>query len=211
MSGLPATAIVLAGGRSARFGADKLAAQVDGRPLLHHVIAAVDGVAREIVVVLAPDGAEPPLPAGVAAAVRFARDAAEAQGPLAGLAAGLAAATQPLALVVGGDQPRLVPALMREMLRLVAPGAGGRPVDAVALEDEGRIRPLPTALRVAAARPAATRALDAGTASLIGFLGRMRLGMLPPERWRLFDPAGDSLRDVDRPGDLPGAPVDGPA
>ena len=47
-------AIVLAGGRSSRFGRDKLAEIVDGRPLLDHAIDAVRAVATDIVVVVAP-------------------------------------------------------------------------------------------------------------------------------------------------------------
>ena len=43
---LPAvSAIVLAGGASTRFGRDKLAEPVDGRPLLHHAAEAVAAVA----------------------------------------------------------------------------------------------------------------------------------------------------------------------
>ena len=48
------TGIVLAGGRSTRFGGDKLAAEIGGRPLLHLAIEAVAGVVDEVVVVVAP-------------------------------------------------------------------------------------------------------------------------------------------------------------
>ncbi len=205
----PASAIVLAGGRSVRFGGAKLDALVGGRPLLHRAIDAAAATCSEVIVVLAADAAEPSLPAEWSVPLRFARDAVDGQGPLAGLAAGLAEARQPLALVVGGDQPTLEPALLVELLRLVAPGSGPA-LDAVALEDAGQLRPLPCALRVAVARPAAAAALEAGTRSLVGLLGRVRTGILPPERWRLLDPSGASLRDVDRPADLAGleAPTD---
>lgn len=203
---LPATAVVLAGGRSSRFGSDKLASDLDGRPLLAHAVAAVAAVAREVVVVLSPDAPEPSLAdvlaPGVTDRLRFVHDAADGIGPLAGVAAGLAAATQPLAVIVGGDQPSLVPALLAAILRYAAPGSG-MPIDAVALEEEGRIRPLPCAVRVGPARSAAAVALAMGGGSLIGFLGRLRLGMLPPERWQALDPSGASLRDIDLPADLP--------
>jgi molybdenum cofactor cytidylyltransferase len=54
--------IVLAGGGSSRFGSDKLRAAYRGRPLLHHAIARVSEVCRDVVVVLAPadDGGDPP-------------------------------------------------------------------------------------------------------------------------------------------------------
>ena len=52
-------ALVLAGGASSRFGSDKLAATLDGRPLLHHALEAVAAVADRIVLVVAPGA---PLP-----------------------------------------------------------------------------------------------------------------------------------------------------
>ena len=99
-------AIVLAGGRSSRFGRDKLAEIIDGRPLLDHAIDAVRAVATDIVVVVAP-GTMLPVPPGV----RIAEDPVAFEGPLAGLAAGLAALDPAVdrLIVVGGDMPSLVP------------------------------------------------------------------------------------------------------
>ncbi|MGH2499776.1 MAG: NTP transferase domain-containing protein, partial [Candidatus Limnocylindria bacterium] len=59
-----ASGILLAGGRSSRFGADKLAADVGGVPLLHRAIAPLAEVCAEVVIVLAPDAPVPPLPPG---------------------------------------------------------------------------------------------------------------------------------------------------
>lgn len=197
------TGIVLAGGRSTRFGGDKLAATVEGRPLLHLAIDAVAAVVDEVVVVVGADAPDPALPPGVPHPVVVARDAIAGRGPLGGLAAGLAAATHPLSLLVGGDQPRLRPLLLRELLRRLDTGTGGPPLDVVGLEEDGQLRPLPVALRVATVRPAADVALAAGTRSLVGLFGRLRADTLDPEHWRQLDPAGDSLRDVDTRDDLP--------
>ena len=205
MSPAHVTGIVLAGGRSTRFGGDKLAVEVGGRPLLHLAIEAVAGVVDEVVVVV---GAEMPatlLPAGLRASVFVARDAVAGQGPLAGLAAGLAAASHPLVLLVGGDQPALQSALLRELLSRLDAGTDDAGFDVVGLEEAGQLRPLPVALRVATARPAADVVLASGTRSLVGLFGRLRVEMLGPDQWRALDPAGDSLRDVDTPADLPSA------
>ena len=51
--------IVLAGGASSRFGSDKLAAPLDGRPLLHHALDAVAAVADHVIVVVGPGQAGP--------------------------------------------------------------------------------------------------------------------------------------------------------
>src|SRR2546423_13073836 len=98
------TGIVLAGGRSSRFGSDKMVVAYRARPLLFHAIESVASVADEIVLVVAPRAAAPDdLPSGV----RLARDEDAYGGPLRGLAAGLAGVTTDLALVAGGDMPRL--------------------------------------------------------------------------------------------------------
>ncbi len=106
-------AIVLAGGRSSRFGRDKLAEPIDGRPLLHHAIEAVRAVATDIVVVAAP-GANLLVPPGV----RVAHDPEAFEGPLAGLAAGLAALDRAIerVVIVAGDMPTLEPAVLSRLI-----------------------------------------------------------------------------------------------
>ena len=204
MSAASATGIVLAGGTSTRFGEDKLAADIGGRPLLHRAITAVAEVVDEIVVVVGASAPDPALPPDLGVSFVIARDAVAGQGPLAGLAAGLAVASHPLALLVGGDQPALQPALLRDLLRRVDAGAGEDPAafDVVGLEEDGQLRPLPVALQVATVRPVANDALAAGTRSLVGLFGRLRVATLAPQDWRALDPAGLSLRDVDTRGDL---------
>ena len=204
VSTLGVTGIVLAGGRASRFGADKLSAEINGRPLLHHAILAVATVADEVVVVVGSHGARPSLPADAPVHVRVVRDAVADGGPLAGLAAGLTAARGRLAILVGGDQPSLLPALLAELLLWLDSEPDASTLDAVALVDEGLVRPLPAALRVSACRPIVAALLDGGTRSLVGLLRILRVGTLEPERWRVIDPRGASLRDVDTPDEMPG-------
>jgi molybdopterin-guanine dinucleotide biosynthesis protein A len=204
VSTLGITGIVLAGGRSTRFGADKLAVLVNGRPLLHVAILAVASVSDEVVVAIGSDGARPPLPADAPVHVRVVRDAIADGGPLAGLAAGLTAARGRFAILVGGDQPSLSPALLAEMLLWLDREPDEPPLDAVALVEAGVVRPLPAALRVSTCRPIAATLLDGETRSLVGLLGVLRVGTLEPGRWRVLDPEGASLRDVDTPDELPG-------
>ena len=128
--------IVLAGGRSARFGRDKLAESIDGRPLLHHAAEAVATVATDVIIVAPPD-VVPPLPDGV----RLVHDEAAFEGPLAGCMTGLIAAREPLVVVAGGDMPSLDPAVLALLIRaLVASSA-----DAALLEHRGRRQQLPFA------------------------------------------------------------------
>ncbi len=125
-------------------------------------------VCADVVVVLAPDVPEPTVPIGAHA--RFVRDAREGEGPLAGLLSGLEGASTDLAIVAGGDMPDLSTAVVLEMLRV----AGEAPVDAVALQDGDRFRPLPSLVRVAAARDAAHALLHTGERSLRSLLLALR-------------------------------------
>jgi molybdopterin-guanine dinucleotide biosynthesis protein A len=189
-------AVVLAGGRSSRFGRDKLAEVIDGRPLLQHAIGAVQALGSDIdiVVVVAPE-AHPALPPGV----RLAYDARAFEGPLAGLAAGLdaLAGKVDLVVIVGGDMPTLLPAVLRMLLDTLNGGA-----DAAILRIDGRPRPLPMALR---RKPGAARAatlLTSGERRLWALPEALGASVIPEAAWRPLDPDGRSARDVDLPADL---------
>src|SRR5204862_5599893 len=99
---------------------------------------ALAAVASEVIVVVGP-GAAPVLPE-IDVALSVARDARSDGGPLVGLIAGLDAARADTVIVVGGDMPSLVPAVLRA---LAARATADR---AVALVDGSAIRPLPCAL-----------------------------------------------------------------
>ena len=193
----PIGAIVLAGGRSSRFGRDKLAERIDGRPLLDHAIAAVQAVATDVVVVAAPD-----MNPDVSEGVRLVRDPVAFEGPLAGLAAGLAA-LDPMVervVVVAGDMPSLVPAVLRRLLDTVASAP-----DAAILGHDGDAVPLPMALRRGAAERAVGTLLDGGERRLRALTRALDAEVIPESTWRQDDPTAATLRDIDTPDDLPTA------
>jgi len=102
-------------------GRDEASLLLNGEPLLQHTVRALAKVADEIVLVAAPDQA---LPAIVTdRPVIVARDAEPGEGPLVDMAAGLAVATAPIALVVGGDMPMLQAPLLRLLVERVVDGA----------------------------------------------------------------------------------------
>ena len=194
--------IVLAGGRSSRFGRDKLAAALDGRTLLERAVAAVAAAGADpVLVVLAPEDARP-LPPGA----RRIHDARAHDGPLAGVVAGLAAlrrdegdgARAALAIVVGGDMPTLVPTVLQRLLAALDDPA----VEAAWLHDGQRPRPLPLALRIATATPIAAGLMAAGQRRLRDLPAALGAAIVDPAVWRPLDPTGASLRDVDVESDL---------
>jgi molybdopterin-guanine dinucleotide biosynthesis protein A len=191
-----AAGVVLAGGGSTRFGRDKLVEPYEGVPMLHHAVLRLAEVCSELVVVIAPGAAEPPLPDGVP--VRIARDPADDMGPLAGVAAGLAVVGTELAFVTGGDMPDVQTRVLLEMLRRAEPAD----VEAVALEEGGGARPLPLLLRVAAASELAGRLLVSDRRRLRDLLAELRTATIAEPEWRAIDPRGRTLVDVDEPADL---------
>jgi molybdopterin-guanine dinucleotide biosynthesis protein A len=206
------TAIVLAGGRSSRFGAPKLAAELDGATLLDRAVRAVEAVAGFVIV----GGPEPaahsgwsiphgrPSTAGDAPAssVRFVDDDQPFAGPLAALAGALRETSTELAIIVGGDMPSLVPTVLAAMLGELASDLD---IDAVHLagptESPNR-QVLPLGLRVAPAAKAASESLGNGDRSLVRLLDRLRTVEIPAAKWLALDPAGQTLLDVDEPADL---------
>ena len=196
-----ATALVLAGGRSSRFGRNKLAEPLDGVTLLDHAVRAAAEVAADVVVVIPPVGDEPMLAGklGLPVRVRIVRDPEPHGGPLVALLAGLERARESYALVVGGDMPRLAPAVLRLLLRSLDADPD---VDASALVLRGRRYPLPIGLRVGSATPMARRVLADGERSLNALLARLRTRELPEAAWRPLDPSTATLVDIDRPEDL---------
>ena len=136
----PLAAIVLAGGRSKRFGGDKLETVVHGTPLVRHSVDAALAIGAAVVVV-------GPQHEGLPAGVATVREDPPLSGPYAAVAAGLAAidVDAEIVLVLAGDLVDPAPMLPRllEALR----GAGGAEV-AVAVDASGLRQPLLAAYRV---------------------------------------------------------------
>lgn len=189
------SAVVLAGGRSSRFGGDKLGADVGGRPLLERAIDGVSAVARDVVVVLAPGDDR-----SVGGNVRTVADPEPHGGPLVGLAAGLEVAAESIVVVAGGDMPSLDRDVIELMVRtLVAAGEG---TDAVVLVQRSRIAPLPAVMRTGAASDVVTRLVADGERSLRALFEHLPTRRITEDEWRPLDPEARTLRDVDRPSDV---------
>jgi molybdopterin-guanine dinucleotide biosynthesis protein A len=186
-------AIVLAGGRSSRFGRDKLAEPFVGRPLLDHVIAAALTVTPDVLVVAAPD-TTPAVPPGV----RIVHDERAFEGPLAGVAAGLAATYADVALIMAGDSPTIVPGVLALLVGALDAGS-----DAARLAVGDDRPPLPMALRRSVAVAMATALLADGERRLRALPEALDTATVAEDAWRQEDPDGATLLDVDTPADLP--------
>ena len=155
-----ACAVVLAGGRSTRFGSDKALAQFRGEPLVAHVLRGLRAAGFAQIALAAKD----PQPYA-AMGVELLQDRLAAQTPLAGLAAGLEASRHELVFACAADMPFAADAALIDALTAAMQGH-----DAVVPEAGGSIQPLcamwrkSTCLRVAeellqAPRPPGPRAI----------------------------------------------------
>jgi CTP:molybdopterin cytidylyltransferase MocA len=119
--------LLLAAGAGTRFGKPKQLAELDGRPLLEHSIAALVASPVERVVVVLGANADDVIAAIDAQGAEFVVCERWDEGQSASLACGLAEVSDCEAVVITlGDQPRLSPEAVR---RVIAARAEG--VDAV--------------------------------------------------------------------------------
>lgn len=191
-------AVVLAGGRSRRYGSDKLAADVDGQPLLDRAIAGLHA-GRDVIIV----GPVRALTGSVH--VRFVPDDHPDGGPAAAMITGLRAALEgpaELIMVLPGDAPGAGAAA-----ELLATELADRP-DApglLAIDRGGREQPLQLALRRPAAEQLVRLAGPDGAAGgsarrLVAPLDLPRHALAPAATWDI-DTARQhrawSLRDGD--------------
>ena len=121
------SALILAGGKATRLGGiAKHAIVVGGEMIITRQLRVLGPLVDEVIV----SGAE-------IAGYRVVRDEIADAGPLAGIAAGLAAAKTPWLLVVAGDMPYITGELISAMLARVAPD-----LDAVGVRTRDRPEPL---------------------------------------------------------------------
>lgn len=188
------SALILAGGKATRFGgiakhelvirvpADKSGKMIAGRTIFEHQTALLAPRVAEILVSSPED----------IAGFRTVRDAIAGAGPLAGIAAGLAACAQPWLLVLAGDMPFITPAIIDALIAARAPE-----LDAIGLQVRGLPEPLCCLLHVRV-RPTVERRLAERRFKASGLLTDEGLAV----RW-LTDADPDALRNLNSPSDMP--------
>jgi molybdenum cofactor cytidylyltransferase len=185
-------AIVLAAGASSRFGAPKLLADLGGRPVLQHVLDALDAAPVDDVVIVLGAGHEETERAIAWRRQRRVVNPRPEDGLSSSLRVGLdAAAEDPsvdAVLVLLGDQPTVRPATIRAVVEAAASSA--RPFVRARYAHDGA--PNPVLVR---------RSAWADAAGLDGDRGLGPLLAAHPERVRAVDVEGANP-DVDTPADL---------
>ena len=126
MDGSHITGVVLAGGRSSRFGRDKALLTLDGETLLARAVRVIGGLASEVLVL------GPPERAIQAPSARVIPDERPGDGPLPALATALRQMQGERMIAVATDMPLLTPTLLAYLLDrsaghdVTVPRVGGR-------------------------------------------------------------------------------------
>ena len=185
-------AVILAGGRSSRFGRDKAAVQFDGLSLLEHVLNGLPKHCAETVLVLREEQPGPQCPVD---RVVF-DDPVLPDGPLRGIITGLEAINCEWAWVVACDLPGILPTVLEALAVARTPDALG-----VIPEWGGRIQPL-CALYSRAALPVLREAAEAGSRSVVGALDHPGFQRFDEIWSRELDPEGRSFININTPDAL---------
>jgi molybdopterin-guanine dinucleotide biosynthesis protein A len=184
----PFTAIVLAGGASARMGRPKALLPFGTETLIERIVRRLAPCSSEVVVVRGPHVRLPRLPDEV----RVVEDEVPLQGPVAGIRYGLAAAHTEFGFVCGCDHPFLEPAIARLLAERTGDGDGAIVVW------KGVPQPLLAVYRKRVATIAATM-LASGERRAVRLVEHARLVEVSDEELFAVDPSGLSLLDVDTP------------
>jgi molybdopterin-guanine dinucleotide biosynthesis protein A len=180
------TAIVLCGGRSTRMGQDKGALPVGDETMLDRIVRIVRTIAEEVIVVSRHVQQAP-------AGVTIVNDPVEDLGPLAGLAAGLAASTSDLNIVVACDMPLIKPQVLQRLVSMI-----GDTDDACVTVADGHASALCGVYRSRVAKDAQAL-LDSGERRVMRLLDRVQTKRVDAALLRDIDPYLETFISVDTP------------
>lgn len=180
------TGVILAGGASQRMGYNKAFLDLAGRPMIAVIAERLRAVAGEIIIAAADTQLY------AAFADRCVADVFPGVGTLGGIHAGLRAAANDLALVVGCDMPFLDPAVMAWFAQAAAD------VDLVVLRPGEWLEPLHAVYRQSCL-PVIESAVRAGERQAFCFYDEVRTRYVDPSEIEHLDPNLRSFRNINTP------------
>ncbi|MFO7783923.1 MAG: molybdenum cofactor guanylyltransferase [Thermodesulfobacteriota bacterium] len=183
------TAVVLAGGKSRRYGKNKALERINGVSLIERAVAALGCVFDRVI--LSANDPEPydflHLP--------VIKDLYPGVGQLGGVHAGLCAMPDETGFFVACDMPFLNPDLIRHMLRL---SAGW---DAVVPKIGPHVEPLHALYRKTCIAPM-VRAIERKERRIVSFYSEVRVRYVEEQEIRIVEPNLDAFINVNRPEEL---------
>ena len=191
----PFTVAINAGGQSRRMGRDKALVELDGRPMLEHVIERVSGLGQAQTLLVSNDHA-----AHARFGLPMVRDSLTDAGSLGGIYTALMHSQYGHTLVVACDMPFLSPALLRYVLALREEGE----YDVIVPRVDGYPQGLHAVYSQACIAPVRAR-IEAGRLRVIGYYDQVRVRYLDEDEWRPLDATGRALDNINTPEELAAA------
>lgn len=188
--------MILAGGAGRRIGSEKAFLEFFGSTMIERTVDLVAEVVDDVVVV-ARDEEQLARLQDLVPEAKLACDSVQGFGPVAGLAAGMAAARGERALAVGCDLPFLKP----EVLELLFDLADGYEA-AIPAREDGLIEPLHAVYRSDSMARACEEALASGMRRIRAPLERLRVKYVSLELLRPLDPELLGLFNLNTEEDL---------
>ena len=173
-------------------GRNKALLEVGGQPILQRVMAALEPLVDEHVIL-----ANDLVLAGVVPA-RVVLDPDPHAGVLPALAAGLSAASGEVCLTVACDMPFVSRAMFEHLLHVL----DSEDRDVVIPRTADYLEPMHAVYRRAPVLAAIRAALGRGEHRMISYFDAVRVREIPEAEWRPFDPVGRAFFNVNTPEDL---------
>jgi molybdopterin-guanine dinucleotide biosynthesis protein A len=183
------TGVVLAGGMGRRLGQPKALADLDGYPLIQHVLKIIKPLFTELLIVA--DRPEKLLDLGI----RVVADTISKSGPLGGIYSGLCKTSTPRVFCFACDMPFLNPDLIQYMIDNCGPW------DAFVPRYAQKLHPL-HAIYSQDCREAIKSRLLKRDLKIVNFFSGIRVGYVSEDELACYDPAGYALFNVNTGSDL---------
>lgn len=183
------TGIILAGGKSKRYGRNKALVDLGGVPLIERVVGTMSSVFQRLILVTNTPHEYSHLH------LPMYQDLIKGLGPLGGIYTGLSAISDEAGFFVACDMPFINGALIRHMVRVRGD------FDVVAPKIDWKIEAL-HALYCKKGLPTVKGLIDSGEYQVVKFYRKVRVKYIGEKEIRAFDPDLRSFFNVNRPEEL---------
>ncbi len=184
------TGVILAGGKSSRFGSNKAFADVNGRQLIKRVIEIMGSVFEELILIANDPGEYSSL------GISMYEDIIKGLGPLGGIYTGLESMADRSGFFVACDMPFLNECLIRYIAEM-----NGSGYDAVIPKIGWKMEPLHS-LYSKTCIPAIRGLIDSGECMINKFYQAIRTRFINEDEMKQYDPLLSSFYNINRPGEL---------
>jgi molybdenum cofactor guanylyltransferase len=183
------TGIILAGGKSSRYGKNKAFVEINGVRLIERVIRVLGSLFKRLMIITNSPGEYAYLQ------LPMAEDIIKGLGPIGGIYTGLEMITDEAAFFVACDMPFLNEELIRHII------AQKSDFDAI-VPQIGRKTEALHALYSKRCLPAIREIIDVREYQIIKFFTKIRVKFLDEREIRTFDPLLRSFFNINRPDEL---------